>query len=74
MKNGKWANLFGTVLASGTLITVLTSGNKIAKKYGEKPFNSKLVDLNFTKTVEYAIDKFANTDDEKIIALKNIIK
>lgn len=74
MKNGKWANLFGSVLASGTVIAALTAGNKIAKKYGEKPFNSKLVDLNLTKTVEYAIDKFANTDDEKIIAFKNMIK
>lgn len=73
MRKGKWANLFGTALAGTTVAGVMISANKLAKKYGEKPNNTKLVNLNLAKTVEYAIDKFVNTDDDKLISITNLL-
>ncbi len=73
MRKGKWANLFGTALAGTTVAGVMISANKLAKKYGEKPNSTKLVNLNLAKTVEYAIDKFVNTDDDKLISITNLL-
>lgn len=73
MKKAKWSNLFGTALAGATVAGVMISANKLAEKYGEKPVGTKLVNLNLAKTVEYAIDKFVNTDDDKLIRITNLL-
>lgn len=73
MKKGKWANLFGSALAGTTVAGVMISANKLAKKYGEKPVNTKLINIDAAKTIEYAINKFVNTDDDKLIKLIDLI-
>lgn len=73
MKKGKWANLFGSALAGTTVAGVMISANKLAKKYGEKPVNTKLINIDAAKTIEYAINKFVNTDDDKLIKLASFI-
>ena len=73
MKKGKWANLFGSALAGTTVAGIMISANKLAKKYGEKPVNTKLINIDAAKTIEYAINKFVNTDDEKLIKLASFI-
>ena len=61
----KWINFY-TRLAAGTVTvgSVIAAGH-MAKKYGENP-NQKLVKLNPYNVADYAVNKFLNTDDEKI--------
>ena len=53
---------------------IMISANKLAKKYGEKPVNTKLINIDAAKTIEYAVNKFVNTDDEKLLKLASFIQ
>lgn len=66
MKKGKWANLFGTVLAGAAVGTVAVASKKMAKKYGQKPKTEKLIDTSVNNLINAAVDTFLNTDSEKI--------
>jgi len=66
MKKGRWANLFGTVLAGATVGTVYAVSKKMTKKYGQKVKTQKLFDINVGSLVNSAVDTFLDTDNEKI--------
>ena len=36
MRKNRWSNLFGDILAIGTVSTVALSAKHVAKKYGQK--------------------------------------
>lgn len=65
MKN-KWTKLY-TGLAAGTVVTgSLIAANKIAEKYGQKPNQDKLFNINLTSVIDYGIKKILAADDEKV--------
>lgn len=62
----KWTRFY-TNIAAGTVVAgSLIASNKMAKKYGQKPNQDKLFNINLYSAADYAIKKFMAADDEKI--------
>ena len=51
MRKNRWSNLFGDILAIGTVSTVALSAKHVAKKYGQK---YKGVSINGLYLLDYA--------------------
>ena len=66
MRNTKWTNLTSTVLAGTTIGGVMVGAYHKAKKYGQRTNPNRVIDLSLYNVVDYAINKFLNTDDEKL--------
>ena len=54
MRKNRWSNLFGDILAIGTVSTVALSAKHIAKKYGQK---YKGVSINGLYLLDYAAER-----------------
>ena len=67
MRKGKWANCFGAVCAAGTLGTIAVASRHLAKKYGQKINNEKIINLDMNKIINLGIDKFLKTDDDELL-------
>ena len=69
----KWVNFY-TRMAAGAVVTgSVIVANRMAKKYGQKPNQDKLVNVNLYNIADYAVNKFLNADDEKIKKLVSMI-
>ena len=69
----KWVNFY-TRIAAGAIVTgSIIAAERIAKKYGQKPNQDKLVNVNLYNVADYAVNKFLNADDEKIEKLMSMI-
>ena len=51
MRKNRWSNLFGDILAIGTVSTVALSAKHVAKKYGQK---YKGISINGLYLLDYA--------------------
>lgn len=72
MKNNKWANLTGTVLAGTTLATVTVISKHMIKKYGQKvnPDN-RLINVRLDNVINDGIKRFMNADEDKLAKIIN---
>lgn len=72
MKN-KWTSFFSGIAASSVMVGTLVAANKMAKKYGQRPNQDKLINVNPTTLIDYGIKKFLETDDEKLAKITELI-
>ena len=56
MRKNRWSNLFGDILAIGTVSTVALSAKHVAKKYGQK---YKGVSINGLYLLDYAAGRIS---------------
>ena len=74
MRKNRWSNLFGDILAIGTVSTVALSAKHVAKKYGQK---YKGISINGLYLLDYAAGRIFGDGakaQEKLLRFSTKIK
>lgn len=63
MRKNRWSNLFGDILAIGTVSTVALSAKHVAKKYGQK---YKGISINGLYLLDYAAGRIFGDGGQRL--------
>lgn len=70
---GKWVDFYSGIAAGTVVVGAYAATKHITKKYGQKPNQDKLIDINLLTLMDYSVKKFVGADDEKIAKLMSMV-